>query len=262
MRVSALLLVTGLFFAPAYADDAPVPYLAPGQIDVLALMPPAPADHSAQQKRDLDVVLAVQRARDAAAIRAANADAEASIVSFAQVLGPNFTAEKTPLTLKLLTEISRERSSFSNLLKDCYKRARPFVNVPLVHPVEGPRKSSLNDPKRVPPAIAVSTNAMCAPEPATPPAYSYSYPSGHASFGALMAIELSGMVPEKRAELFARGWDIGWSRILGGVHYPSDLEAGRMLAEVIANELTQSPRFRADFATARAELRAAIGLTP
>jgi acid phosphatase (class A) len=260
MRVFALLLVTGLFFAPAFADDAP--YLAPGQIDVLSLLPPAPAANSAQAKRDLDAVLRVQRARGPADVRAASADAEPSLSRFAPVLGLNFTADKLPFTFKLLTEISRERGSFSNLLKDCYKRARPFVATAAVHPLPEPKTSALNDPKRVPPTLPVGTNAVCAPEPASPPAYSYSYPSGHASFGALMAIELSGMVPEKRAELFARGWDIGWSRVLGGVHYPSDLEAGRILAELIADELTENARFRADFAAARAELRAALAMSP
>jgi hypothetical protein len=39
------------------------------------------------------------------------------------------------------------------------------------------------------------------------------YPSGHGTFGAEVAILLSMMVPEKRSELFARGWQYGEQRI-------------------------------------------------
>src|SRR2546423_173969 len=62
------------------------------------------------------------------------------------------------------------------------------------------------------------------------PAFSYSYPSGHARYGAVTAILLANMVPEKRRELFARGWDYGESRVVGGVHFPTDVESGRILA--------------------------------
>ena len=41
----------------------------------------------------------------------------------------------------------------------------------------------------------------------TESAYSFSYPSGHTTFGALSAILLAQMVPEKHVELFERGWE-------------------------------------------------------
>src|SRR5947209_20328887 len=83
------------------------------------------------------------------------------------------------------------------------------------------------------------------------PAYSYSYPSGHSTRGALDAILLAQMVPEKRAEIFARGWDFGLSRVVGGVHYPSDVEAGRIDATAIVAIMMQNAGFQTDLAAAR-----------
>jgi acid phosphatase (class A) len=87
-----------------------------------------------------------------------------------------------------------------------------------------------------------------------------SYPSGHATRGYLTAIILSNMVPEKAAELFVRGREYGDNRVVAGVHYPSDVEAGRLSATAIAAVLMQNERFLHDFNEAKAELRQALGL--
>jgi len=98
--------------------------------------------------------------------------------------------------------------------------------------------------------------------PAEPtPAFSYSYPSGHARYGAVTAILLANMVPEKRRELFARGWDYGQSRVVGGVHFPTDVESGRIEATAMVALMMQNAEFRADLAAARVELRRSLGLS-
>ena len=61
-------------------------------------------------------------------------------------------------------------------------------------------------------------------------------------------------------EIFARAREYGHNRIVGGVHFPTDDEAGRLTASVIAAVMFGSPAFRADLDAARAELRAALGL--
>jgi acid phosphatase (class A) len=70
------------------------------------------------------------------------------------------------------------------------------------------------------------------------------------------------MVPEKRAQLFARGWELGNARIIGGVHFPTDVEAGRINGTLMAALMLQKPGFRADMAEARAELRKVLKLSP
>jgi acid phosphatase (class A) len=68
------------------------------------------------------------------------------------------------------------------------------------------------------------------------------------------------MIPEKSRELFARGREYGDNRVVAGVHYPTDVEAGRLSATAIAAALMQSERFLHDFNEAKAELRQALGL--
>jgi acid phosphatase (class A) len=75
-----------------------------------------------------------------------------------------------------------------------------------------------------------------------------------------MGIILSNMVPERRREIMTRAWEYGWNRVVGGMHFRSDIEAGRLAGSAIATALMQRADFRAEFAAARAELRAHLGL--
>jgi len=68
------------------------------------------------------------------------------------------------------------------------------------------------------------------------------------------------MVPEKAAELHARGDRFALNRVIGGVHYPTDIEAGKLSAIVIAERLFTSAEFRNDFEKARRELRKVLNL--
>ncbi len=57
-----------------------------------------------------------------------------------------------------------------------------------------------------------------------------SYPSGHATTGYALALVLSKRFPEKKELIMKQGLQIGENRLIGGVHHPSDVEAGRELA--------------------------------
>jgi acid phosphatase (class A) len=67
------------------------------------------------------------------------------------------------------------------------------------------------------------------------------------------------MIPDKREELFMRGWKFALNRVVGGVHYRSDVEAGRIAGTVLAHEILKRPSFKKEFEKARAELRGALG---
>ena len=66
---------------------------------------------------------------------------------------------------------------------------------------------------------------------------------------------LANMVPEKADAIFGRAARYANNRVIGGVHYPTDSEAGLISASVIANVLLHEPRFVTDFARARSEVR-------
>jgi len=84
---------------------------------------------------------------------------------------------------------------------------------------------------------------------------SASYPSGNSLLGYTYAIILAEMLPEKHDEIFSKGVDIGDARVIAGVHYPSDVAAGRLAAVEIASALARSPLYKGEFEEARAELR-------
>ncbi len=66
---------------------------------------------------------------------------------------------------------------------------------------------------------------------------SYSYPSGHSAYGATLGILLSQMLPEKKSEIYARINDYARSRMVAGVHYRSDVEAGKLIGAAIGVNL-------------------------
>lgn len=94
--------------------------------------------------------------------------------------------------------------------------------------------------------------------------YSASYPSGHGALGWLWGLILTEIAPERANQAMAWGSEIGTNRIACGVHYPSDVAAGRQMGAVLYARLQADPAFRADMAAAKAEYAAAkaSGATP
>src|SRR5262249_7269104 len=85
---------------------------------------------------------------------------------------------------------------------------------------------------------------------------SYSYPSGHAAVGWAWGLALAEAQPERAAAILKRAQAIGDSRVVCGLHYPSDVTAGRIVrAGVVAVE-HDSAEFRADLVAAKAEIDA------
>ncbi|HET6970986.1 MAG TPA: phosphatase PAP2 family protein, partial [Phenylobacterium sp.] len=81
-----------------------------------------------------------------------------------------------------------------------------------------------------------------------------SYPSGHAMVGVAWGLILGELAPGHASALVEAGREIGDSRVICGVHYQSDVEAGRLLGATMVAREHADPAFRADFAAARAEL--------
>lgn len=62
------------------------------------------------------------------------------------------------------------------------------------------------------------------------------YPSGHSTRGAEVALILGMIVAEKREALYERGWEYGIHRITSGAAYPSDSEGGHIAAALAVNQ--------------------------
>ena len=68
------------------------------------------------------------------------------------------------------------------------------------------------------------------------------------------------MVPEKRDDILARADGYARSRLICGVHYPSDIRASKSLSYAVHALMTANPQYRVELAAAKAELRKALGL--
>lgn len=227
MKRSVLLLLMLLIGQPALADGSGA---SPAVAVLPNLLPPPPAAGSAAAQRDLQAVLTVQRSRTAQDMAAAKADTERSVFRFADVLGSGMQAAALPKTAAFFERVAKFDKAEAKAAKLYWKRPRPSVVSSDVHPLS---KDKSDD---------------------------WSYPSGHATFGYTAAVLLANMLPEKRAEIFARADVYAQHRIVMGAHFPTDLEAGRLAGTVIAGEILRDPQWVGDYNAARSELRRAVGL--
>jgi acid phosphatase (class A) len=65
---------------------------------------------------------------------------------------------------------------------------------------------------------------------------------------------LAELVPSRADAILQRGRDYGDSRVVCGLHYPSDVEAGRTIAAAALARLHADPAFRRALDEARSEL--------
>jgi acid phosphatase (class A) len=68
---------------------------------------------------------------------------------------------------------------------------------------------------------------------------------------------LAGLAPDKANALLQRGHAFGDSRMVCGVHWQSDLEAGRLVGAAAVARLQADPVFQAQAQLAKAEIDAA-----
>jgi len=207
----------------------PASYVAASHLDATLFLPPPPAPDSLAQAADLAAVKADQALKGQGRWTQAQSDDDASPYSaFGTVLGSSFTPARTPKTAALFEVLFADVKSQTAPAKEAFGRPRPAVV-----------DSSIETCK-----LLEKTKA---------------YPSGHASRGWMMALVLSDMVPEKANAILARGRDYGDSRVVCAQHFPSDVEAGRMVGAAVYAAAKADSRFEADFAAAKAELRGALG---
>jgi len=232
LKRSALLLVMSLMVAFPAAAPLAAKTAAPAlSMDLMPYLAPPPAPDSDQQKAELAELLRLQQSRTADQAAYAQADVKKDVFRFADVLGDKFTETNLPLTAALFKEVIDAQKACVDPVKKAFHRQRPY-----------------EVDKDIQPCVDMKDMGD-------------SYPSGHATAGTLMAVLLAQMAPEKKAELYARGWAFAYNRMIGGVHFRSDIEAGRVAGTLIAYRLMQDKGFQKKFEAAKTELRGVLGLS-
>ena len=217
-------------------------YLTPTQLpDSLALLPPPPAPGSTAQTADDDSFHRLGALRGTPRGELARQDAQlkfpAAAQAFACALGVPVSAQDTPHLDMLLRRTLTDAGRATYKAKDHYQRTRPFV------------------------AFA---QPSCTPQEEPYLAKDGAYPSGHAAVGWAWALVLAQVAPDRTDALLQRGRAFGQSRGICGVHWRSDIEAGRLVGAATVARLQSDAVFNAQLALARTEMAQARqrGATP
>ena len=199
--------------------------------DSLALVPPPPAEKSARLADDVEAYRALTALRNGPRCAQAAKDAvlkfPAAADHFACALGVQISEQNTPHLNMLLRRTLADAGGATYKAKDKYQRARPFM--------------VFNEP-------------TCTPGEEAHLRKDGSYPSGHSALGWAWALVLTQVAPERTDALAQRGRAYAQSRGVCGVHWKSDIEAGRFVGSAAVARLQSNAVFQAQLAEAKKEV--------
>jgi acid phosphatase (class A) len=232
--------------AAASQATAPKPkpsgYLPATQpFDGTAFLPPYPSKGSAAEAYDIaawrDSLKGANSPRWKQAIEDDSVGLKAGLTQFQCALGVTLTGDNAPNLMRLLGKAQLDTHWAVDRAKAHFKRARPFADEP-----EAP--ICLAVPKEM--RSKVST----------------AYPGGHSTLGMTWGLILTELAPDRSGQIMSRVRDYSHSRLVCGLHFPSDIEAGHMLGAGLVARLRAEPEFRKDLELARVEVaRARQGST-
>jgi acid phosphatase (class A) len=82
-----------------------------------------------------------------------------------------------------------------------------------------------------------------------------SYPSGHTLRGWTITLLMIQIAPERAAEIYRRGMDYGFSRVIVGAHWQSDVDNSRMAAGLLFSVLQTNEDFQTMMKEAQQEYK-------
>jgi acid phosphatase (class A) len=221
-RPAVLAAIFALTCSVAFAKESSRNYLKGGKLEAATLLAPPPLPDSPEQAADMQTVRAVYHAASKNDIAAAHSEKSFSVFNFTTEVGAYFQSNNLPKTATFFKRIQTDASTVTDAQKDFFMRPRPYT---------------------------VDTN-LASGKLET----SFSYPSGHSTESMVLALVLADLVPDKRDAILAHARSIGWHRVQIARHYPTDIYAGRVLAQAIVRQIEKSEAFKKDFEEARDEL--------
>ena len=197
------------------------------------ILPPCPANSSRQTRAEIDYLLRLQANRtEAEGERAVYfapwgysssikpgtpefASQQRNLFYVGRSIGSWFNPDDLPITAETLGRVWRDASHYMWRLKFKYARIRPYNIEPQIKPVQ--------------------------------PAPWAAFPSGHSFYSHMLAYIYSELAPEFSDIFLNDARAIAHSREIIGVHFPSDSEAGRVLARQFTDLLLASEKFQPEF---------------
>jgi acid phosphatase (class A) len=202
-------------------------------VPVAALIMPPPKHDSAQTKAELQELLRLQETRTARQVEHVRGDDHRTVGRFLGGMGIKIE-QLSNATVHFFDCIAAAVEKTVRDAKTTFMRTRPYrLHENKLHTL---KKLSDRD--------------------------STSYPSGHATYGTVVGLVLVEMLPEKKEEIYKRIQDYGYSRLVSGAHFRSDVYAGNIAGAAIAASLLNNEAFRDELKQVKLDLRKAIGITP
>jgi acid phosphatase (class A) len=205
-------------------------YLAGHEVDFRTILGPPPALDSDWDRADQKLVEDYQKV-DEARFEDAKLDEKLLLSRFDQAFGRPIDPKTTPLLVALLNRALLDVDATASAAKDHFNRPRPYQRLQL---------------QRV-------CNKGDAPTPEEHPMHGASYPSGHSVHGWTIAMILARVDPDRSQSLMRRAEEYEESRLICGMHFPTDVEAGQVVAAAVVARLDSSREFEVDLAKARKE---------
>jgi acid phosphatase (class A) len=215
MKLTRLIPGILVFAAAVSIVRADGPFVTPDEVDFKSLLIPPPAEGSIQETLEIDALLGLQEHRTDADVKRISSEVKMTPFIFSQVLGSWFNPDDLPTTATFLKQVMTQAGAVSSKAKDAFGRRRPFLVDPRIKP--------------------------CVAEENT-----FSYPSGHSTRSMVLALTLAEIFPDQKDAIIARARLIGDDREMAGEHFPSDVEAGRVLAKAIFQKMSENPDFKAE----------------
>ena len=207
-------------------------YLAPGSApDAAVYLSQPPAAGSSALARDEDAAKAAVALRGGPRWELATSDADVfspkATGAFSCTAGFEISPDATPKLDSLMRRTMSDFGMATRGLKAKYQRPRPFM---------------------------VNGEPNCTPDWDAVLRKDGSFPSGHATIGFGWGLLLAELVPDRAAQMTARGRAFADSRRICNVHWLSDTEEGALAATAVLARLHADPAFQKDVTAVRKEL--------
>ncbi len=215
-------------------------YLSLSQVTLLKESMQFPSNSSAQTRAELDYLLKLEAERtDTQKKRAwviarigywpplektndySGANIEDLFWEYEQVTDREINPDAYPATTKLLAGVTRDMRIMEFTVKYHLMRPRPYHLEPRLNSM-----TRISNP---------------------------SFASGHTLWAYIQAFTWSELIPSMRKQFLDIAYEVGESREIMGIHYPSDEEAAGVLAHKMLTAMWTNPSFLADLRAAKEE---------
>jgi acid phosphatase (class A) len=207
LRVRLLLLLTSLL-PPTLANAA---YLADDAVDVARALDSAPKINSAAAKADRAASEGWQARRTAADCARANGERHVNLHVLFAGPGGSLTEAEANRLMPFFQNVKEDGENFSRQGKAYWQW-----------------KDSIK---------------LCSGMDSPP---GFSYPSGHSTDSRVFARVLGEIFPSRKSAFLARADQVAENRVIEGAHYLSDVEAGKVLGDLIFAALMRNAAFMQD----------------